>query len=222
MKKSTPLASSLIPEYDSQSLYPYRKALSSSQFLRYEESPELFYTEYVMGIKKPPSKPMLIGSVFSALHADRQFDFRQALADINAPKHLADLFEREIKKLPVVPAEVPLICNYNGWELRATLDGFVEDEYTIIENKTGQTEWTQERANYSDQITFQAFCHWKKYGVIPKKIIVNWLCTKSKSNGVRTFKTSRSIQNLKNFSKRIDVVLANIEAENWTTPIYRQ
>jgi hypothetical protein len=33
----------VMPEYDLQTLYPHRKAISSTQFLDYEQSPGDFY-----------------------------------------------------------------------------------------------------------------------------------------------------------------------------------
>ena len=215
---------SKLPSYDFASLYPNTKTLSSSQFLCYEKDPKDFYVKYVLGANKTKSVAMSIGSIFSALYADRQIDFRKLLQEAGAPKRIADLFEQVIKRFPMLKngnAEFPMICEHNGWKFRATLDGFVEEYHTIIENKTGQVEWTQERANFTDQITFQAWTHWKKYKIPPRKILVNWVNTKANANKpVHSFNTSRSIKNLKMFERRVDVVLENLEAGNFTKQIY--
>ena len=216
-----------IPEYDYKSLYPYTKTLSSSQVLLYEEDPSAFYTEYVLGVRRPESVAMLQGSIFSELHRDRNFDFRTALADAGAPKRIGDLFENVIGKFPVVPAEVEMICEHNGWKFRATLDGYVHEEHTNIENKTGGATrmhpegWTQERVNFSDQITFQAWCKWKRDGITFKTILLNWVDIRPRApRPLTTFKTSRRVPALKNFERRVEAVVAGIEAENWTEPIY--
>jgi len=211
-----------IPEYNLKELYPNTKMLSSSQVLKYAESPADFYTEYVLGVKRPPSVPMLIGSIFSALHEFRDFPAREALLQVKAPKRIGDLFEDVIRHFPVVPSEVALIADHKGWQFRATLDGFVEEEYIIIENKTGQVEWTQERTNFSDQITFQSWCHLKKYNVLPLKILLNWVNTAPQARKtLTTYKTSRTMKNLVRFENSvIDLVIDGIEAENWTKPIY--
>lgn len=207
--------------YDFKSLYPNKKTLSSSQFLLYEEDPKQFYLEYVLEARREASKAMMIGSIFSALHEDRKFNFREELLKIKAPKRIGDLFDEVIKKFPMVPAEIALKCKVGKWTLRATLDGFLEDYHTIIENKTGQVEWTQERADFSEQITFQVFVHYVKYGIPPKQIILNWVNTSSKSTRkILTFKTSRTIRMLKIFEGRVDRVIENLEAENFHKNIY--
>ncbi len=207
--------------YDFKSLYPNHKTLSSSQFLLYEDDPEKFYLEYVLGARRKSSKAMMIGSIFSALHEDRKFNFREELLKIKAPKRIGDLFDEVIKKFPIVPAEIALKCKVGKWTLRATLDGFLEDYSTIVENKTGQVDWTQERADFSEQVTFQAFVHWKKYGIPPKQIILNWVSTSPKSTQkIITFKTSRSVRTMKVFEQRVDRVIENIEAGNFTRNFY--
>lgn len=210
----------VLPEYNWQELYPYTNILSSSQVLKYLEDPQAFYTEYVLGVKNEPSTPMLIGSIFSELYRDRAFPCREALAQVKAPKRLAETFEAAIRRLPVVPAEVPVIAHHRKWKFRATLDGYVASEYTIIENKTGQTLWDQERVNFNKQLTFQAWCHWKKYGIIPKRIQLNWVNTSAKSTTLlMSFKTTRSVKGLRQFENLIDLAVDGIEAGNFTTPI---
>lgn len=213
-----------IPEYDVKSIYPNKKRLSSTQFLDYEEDPEAFYLSWVMGIRKPPTVPMQIGSVFSAKYADRSLDADSCLKQLECKPDFIKMFNTAVTRLPVLKGghpEYPLVCEYRGWEFRATLDDYVGASFVVIENKTGQVEWDQDRANSSDQVTFQAWCHWVKYGVAPSKIILNWWNTKQKNFcDVRSFKTSRSVKYLKQFQERVDVVIDNLNAENFTKKIY--
>lgn len=210
-----------LPEYDFKSLYPYKKKLSSSQVLKYIESPQDFYIEYVLGVKKPPSVAMMTGSIFSALHEDRKFPAREALTQIKAIRRIADLFEKVIKRFPIIPSEIAMICKHKGWEFRATLDGYVHEQHADIENKTGMMEWTQRRTDESQQITFQAWCKLKRDGLLFKKILLNWVDTRASApKDLVTFKTSRSEEQLQKFETLIDLVIEGIEAENWTKPIY--
>lgn len=224
------LAPIILPSYDRATLYPNKKRLSSSQFLKYEENPCLFYTDYVIGVHRESSPAMVIGSIFSAVYADRDFPYIRALDTLvpvgKSRPHIARAKERFAKALAIFPPinpEYPLIAEFNGWEFRASLDDVFLDTHTIIENKTGETEWTQERTNFSEQITFQAWAYWKKYGIIPRKIMLNWVdlrSTPSASSLPVTFKTSRSISALQQFENRIKYVIENIDAGNFTNQIY--
>lgn len=213
-----------IPEYDIKSLYPNTKTISSTQFLDYEEDPASFYLKWVMGVRGEDSVPMQIGRIFSAKYADRSLDAGACLKEIGCKTDFIKMFETAVARLPVLKGghpEYPLVCEYRGWQFRATLDDYVGASFVVIENKTGQTVWDQERANISDQVTFQAWVHWVKHGVAPSKILLNWWNTKQKNFcDVRSFKTSRSVKYLKQFQERIDIVIDNLEAQNFTNKIY--
>lgn len=214
-----------LPEYDSATIYPHQQALSSSQFLLYEKDPAEFYVRYVLAPNaQEPSVAMAQGRIFSALYADRSLDFRAHLLAVKAPPRIADRFEAVIKLFPVLKGgspEYPLRVKHGEWEFRATLDDFVEKQYTIIENKTGEREWTQERVNFDDQLTFQAWCHWKKFGVPPRKIILNWVdCRARATRYLQSFSTTRSVRALKQFEDRVDLVIENLQAGNFSKNIY--
>lgn len=213
----------MLPEYDYKSLYPYTKTISSSQFLCYETDPEKFYIENVLGVRREATTAMTIGRIFSAAYADRNLDYRKFLGDLGVKQGFIDLFGQALSRFPVQKKghpELPLICEFKGWKFRATLDDYVKDTVTIIENKTGQSVWTQERANYDNQLTFQAWVHWKLHGVPPRKILLNYWNTKSKHVDIRPFKTSRSIANLRQFEKRVEAVIEHLEAGNFSNRIY--
>lgn len=217
---------SILLKYDRENAYPNKKILTSTQFLTYEKSPQQFYTEYVFGKKRQSSNAMNAGKIFSSLFADRSFDHIKACQELHVkPKRLAGVMGEAIKFLPELPkknCEVALIAKVGkGWSIRATLDGYVPEFFDIIENKTGQVEWTQERVNFSDQLTFQALAHKLKFGVKPRKILLNWVDFRANPKRlVSNFKTSRSEKAMTILLNRIKVVIENIEAENWTNPIY--
>ncbi len=212
-----------IPEYERSSIYPNCNALSSSQFLRYEDDPRKFYVEYVLGVRQKPSQAMHVGRVFSACYADRSMNPADYLHGKTGTK-IAERMKEAISRFPVLKGgspEFPIWAELNKWKFRATLDDFVESSFLVVENKTGMVPWTQERVNFSDQLTFQAWCHWKEYGVPPRKIILNWWNTKCKDYiDIHTFTTSRGVMNLKRFENRVVVVIKNLNAGNFTKPIY--
>jgi hypothetical protein len=204
-------------EYGHKKLYPFKKVISSTQFLDYEKNPQDFYMRWVLGVKQIETPPMLVGRIFSELFADRKFDFRAELIAMGATYYI-EIFERAIKLFPALPAsqcEHELTPSFKGFKLRATLDGKTDD--MIIENKTGKTEWTQYRADTSDQITFQSFCWYLKYKQVPPRIMLNWVDCRSKNPAkpVRTFYTQRTEQQLLEFKPRVEVVIEKIKVEDW-------
>ena len=217
------MENNLIPSYDSASIYPFCKCLSSSQFLLYESNPQEFFMRYELGVGGRMTPAMNLGRIFSACYQNRSLDAKAILSENGFAPRIIELFIAALACFPVQKygsPELPMRCEFNGWEFRATLDDYIEKTLTVIENKTGQTEWNQERVNFSDQITFQAWTHWKLKGIPPRKIILNWWNTKNRNLDVRTFKTSRSLGCLRNFDKRVEVVVQNIEAKNFTNPLY--
>lgn len=205
-------------DYGLKDLYPFKKVLSSTQFLDYEKDPQEFYMRWVLGVKQIETAPMIVGRIFSELFADRKFDFRAELLKINA-KYYISVFERAIKLFPELPAkdcELELKPRFKGFRIRATLDGKVK---TIIENKTGKTEWTQERADTSDQITFQCLCWYLEYKKLPPPVMLNWVdCrTKNPVKPVLTFYTERNKEQLDYMAERVARVIENIKIENWGT-----
>ena len=212
-------------EYNFKELYPNYKRLSSSQMLLYEKDPEAFFLEYTMGVRRESTNAMNFGKLFSAAYADRKYDWREGAKYLEIkPVRLYDLLERALKAMPELPkeqCEFQLRFKYNGWYMRITPDAVIQTQHDLIENKTGQVEWTQERANFDDQITLQAWGYWKKYGIQPRRIWLNWVDTSPKATKlIHTFKTTRSIKNLRNMDARVEVVIKGIEAENFTKNIY--
>jgi len=213
-----------LPEYDTKSLYPNEKALSSSQFALYEEDPQAFFLKYMLGAKGEPSQAMSIGRIFSAAYADRTLPFKPYLEEAGCSPKFINLFAEALAKFPVIKGGRPeheIWVSYRGWKFRATLDCYVDWCFMDVENKTGKMPWTQERTNFSEQITFQAWTHWLKHKVPFRSITLNWWNTGIVSHvAIQSFKTSRSITALRAFQARVDVVIDNLEAHNFTNPIY--
>ncbi len=220
-------------DYKANELWPHTKVLSSSQFLLYLASPERFGVEYKDGLPRSEGHALRLGRGFSEAFADRQFDLR---AYAKAEKLRMPEVERLIAALPLLAhaerCEEELFADVGrGWKLRATLDGYNPSRWEIIENKIGAEPndytrrmgipmgWTQERVNFDNQLTFQAFVHWKAITVQPSRIVLNWIPTTKSKTMVHRFKTSRSIAKLKQFGDLVAVVIENIEAGNFSRPI---
>lgn len=212
-------------DYDHDSLYPNKKCLSSSQVITYYENPARFFEESVMGVRKDSSEAMFIGSVFSAMYADRKFKWREALKNwgvTNARIYRA--LEDAIAAFPVMPkkwCEVPLKCTYRGWTFRATLDGYWDNRIDI-ENKTGCTVWDEDRFNESIQITFQYWVKWKKDGKLFDECQCNWVDLRASAPQlVNTFTTHRTVEQMLEMQNIVDSVIDGIEAEDWTESNYK-
>jgi hypothetical protein len=171
-----------------------------------------------MGIKKT-SPQMHIGKVFSAMYADRKFKWREALREggiTNARIYRA--LEEAIAQFPVIPkkmCEYPLKCKYRGWTFRATLDGYYDNRIDI-ENKTGQMEWTQERADESEQVTFQYWVKFKKDKELFEVCQLNWVDLRSNYKRlVNPFVTHRTLEQIAEFEILVDQAIDGIEAGNW-------
>lgn len=209
--------------YNHAELYPNTKMLSSSQILSYIEDPREFYQEYVLEVRKKQSQAMLNGTIFSELFAGVTEKERIELLSLLRPKRLVHTFTEAVQALPQIPSkycELPLKPKVGEWKIRVTPDALLADQFEIIENKTGKVPWTQNRVNFSEQITIQAWAFWKVHGVPPKRITLNWINTDVHSQKlIQTFKTSRGMRPIKRMDDLISLVIENIEAENFTRHI---
>lgn len=212
-------------DYNSKELYPNTKTLSSSQFLDYLKDPFEFHLKWVLGVNGKEGPALKFGKIFSEAYADRSYDYHKELSEDQA-----NIITRALPFLPELPkkfCEYPLRPKFKGWTIRITLDGFEPEKYQIIENKTGAegngwvVGWTQERVNSSDQLTLQSWGFWKIKGVPPTRTILNFIPTsKNPKSPVQIFRTTRSIKYLKLFERKVEAVIENIEAGNFTRKLY--
>lgn len=210
----------VIPEYDHETIYPNAKRISSSQFLLYLENPQQFYIENVLGLRREATTPMLIGRIFHACYENRSIDPVPLLKELGCKPEFCHMIVDALARFPKAnKPETALIAAFSGWEFRATVDDIYPNVHTIIENKTGGKPWTQDRANTDWQITFQAWCYWKKYGIMPRRITLNWVDTSSKTVKIKSFHTTRRIAKLREFDRIAQLVIEGIECENWTTQV---
>lgn len=215
--------------YNKTELYPNTKSLSSSQLIYYPKDPYQFYCEWVMKMERPKSPAMCFGIAFSEAYADRSFDYVTYCLENKVNKRLIGLMAEVLPLFPALPeedCEFELWIDHRGWKFRVTLDGFIPDDGIIIENKTGQVYWHQERVDDDLQLTIQIWAYWRKYGELPKQLLLNWVDTSAQATKkIWTFKTKRTITQLKAFEKYyLDVVIDNLEAKNFSNkvPVWEQ
>ena len=105
-------ASLLLPTYDSTSLYPLERVLSSSMIKTFYDSEEDFFTRYMVG-GQPLTVPLIIGSVFSAMYQYDEFDPTEALTLIGKQK-LIPVLEDARKRIPRigVTKEDAIVVNF--------------------------------------------------------------------------------------------------------------
>lgn len=224
-------------DYKRETLYPYTRTLSSSEVLDCAKSPPDFYVKWVkpsklealgladiLGVtEKEGSAALHTGIAFGELYADRSFDYLTYMRIHKIPKRLVELVGSVIKYFPKpnLP-EHELTCRHSGWTFRATLDDFYPQYKIIVEHKTSALLWTQEVVDSHDQVTFQQWVYWKKYGELCKHTLLNYVDTSTGARfPVQTFVTVRTREQLIAFEELvIDKVLAIITAENWNGSIY--
>jgi len=211
-------------DYNHKELYPNTKQLSSSQVLDFIRNPSDFHVTWVMGVREEPSQPMINGSVFSELFAGATGEERKELLSLLRPRRLIDTYLAALKVLPNIPpqfCEVSIRAKVGSWKVRVTPDALLAEQYEIIENKTGQKPWDQERCNFDQQITMQAWAFWKKYGVPPKRIRLNWVNTSLHSTKVvESFVTRRTMTSIKRMDALVQTVIEHIEAGDFTSSLY--
>ncbi len=208
-------------DYKREELYPHTKVLSSTQVSDYEKNPAEFYAEWVATMTRTQSPAMLVGLAFSELYADRSFNHSEWLLERFVSVKMIDKLTQAITFFPKpYEPELELRPKLGAWTIRVTLDDYIRKSLTIIENKTGKIAWTQERVNYSDQLTIQAWAHWKLYGVVPRSIILNWVNLNSGGKLIHTFKTTRSLKAVKQYEQRILTIIKNIHAGNFSKALY--
>jgi len=208
-------------DYNAKALYPHHKKLSSTQVLDYAKDPALFHLRWVDGVPMKMSPALAFGIGFAEAYADRNFDYKTYMLKYKVAKRLISHMDYVLPMFPELPkgcAEYELICEHRGWKFRITLDGFLEDQGMVIENKTGQLVWDQNVCDNHPQITMQSWAYRKKYGKLAKKIMVNWVDTSTQAKKpIHTFHVKRSISELNVFEKNvIDKVIDNLEAGNFS------
>lgn len=183
-----------------------KKYLSYSQINLWKRSPEKYKRTYFEGEEYPTNQAIDFGKNFAEiLEGKKKTDdiiVQGVICQI--PKY--DTIEKEIK----VKIEDINLLGY--------LDSYCSKTHNFYEYKTGKMDWTQDKVDKADQITFYAMLVYLKYKVVPKNISLIWAKTEIEDDiiqftgDVKEFKTSRVLVDIlkmmvevKKIAKEIDV-----------------
>ena len=170
----------------------YNKYISYSRLNSYEDG--RYYKEYILGIKLK-SKYMDFGS-----YVHRELE----------KKETDDIMISSLKCLfpKYQQAEQKMYAELEKIKLFSIIDVFSEESKAFGDYKTGKN-WTQSKADKSDQITFYCLVIFRNFGYIPKTRI-HWLETSEDENGnvyltghAETFETTRTIKDILLMAGRI-------------------
>lgn len=174
---------------------------SWSQFYVYNDNPERYYMEYVLGVKKPPTQKMTLGSIahkafegvsekewmLDLIHAGFTPDYKRGIYE--AARRLPQVYEHEAEIR--VPCPLKTITHEGKpLEYLAYLDGLnLNVDWELHEYKTGAA-WNQKRVDEHEQLTFYAMLIKEKYGKLPKRIFLHHITLPS--GKLKTFETRRT------------------------------
>jgi hypothetical protein len=187
-------------------------------------SPEDYYTKYVLGLFEPPSPKMLLGTIFSDAYSglsrsqkdpNLPYDWRLALKYPqnyykDAPDHLTYTsdYERKMEKALKHPelvqaessnCERTILVETDICSLQAKNDAYIPSQNLVIENKYGMP-WTKERVNLHDQLTFYSYVVYLKHGKIP---LVRLQSVNSANGEVKAFEIKKKKKDFVELRKKI-------------------
>lgn len=174
-----------------------REYISWSQLTIYEQDPELYVKVYIRGERMPINRGMALGSeIATALETGEPTGdlVKDLVIDGMGSLDLRDkMFKATIDDIPIV----------------FRIDSASKDLDYIKEFKTGETKWTQKKADEHGQITFYCAGVRALTSKIPKAELV-WAPTK-KVNGkpeltgeIKRFKTNRTLTDILKMQARIN------------------
>jgi len=192
--------------------------ISWSQFWLYSKSPRMYFEQYVLGLRPEPTKKMVFGSIFSKAYENRRNGRYDPYKELKERGFTAD-YERVLRsalsQLPPLEGEEcekTFEIENKPLNLLGKFDGVIESKNLIIENKTGAT-WTQERADTAPQLTFYALVYYLATGRNPRMVLNS---VRQSDGKVFSFKTKRTVEQMKELKKVIDDVADRIKRGVWS------
>lgn len=179
--------------------------LSWSQINTYLRDPKDYYVQYVLGQKREPNEPMILGSIYHSAFEDHRgaWEIDLVNAGFTSDKHrmIVDAL-LHLKKFPepkLKEDKAKFLVTYSPVNLLIKLDGYTPPN-KITEYKTGASNWTEERANTDGQIKFYSFVHYLKYGKVPTVTLHSF---STKTGRIVTFKIKLKVREFAPEMKRI-------------------
>lgn len=183
----------------------------SELYTFYEKGEQDYFRNYILGIREPPSEPMIYGKIVHEALADDKYDWKKELIK----QGFTSDKERITKK---ILAEVPrcrkrevgiYVDTDDGFQIYMGLDGV--DNNFLTEFKTGQI-WTKERADEHKQITMYTLAWFIQFGVIMPFRLITISSTTGKHKILWTERTPQQLNDMMNKLKQFK---AELEALNW-------
>lgn len=187
------------------------KPLSWSELDKFENDFDSWYMQYVIGIKEPPTKPMIRGTDihrFLQTGSTAGWDKRYTPDEVRVHDKIAKAFQTafasqefqyEVRTAAVV-ANIPTI---GFW------DGYHESSNAILEIKTGASVWSEHEAKTHGQLAFYAAQAMAR-GMV--QIPEFWLFSASTTNGkTAIYKVNISESQLEVIKSRITNAWAKMD-----------
>lgn len=151
-------------------------------------NPEKWYQGYVLGIKDPPSKEMIFGSMVD----------RRIQTDLE--------FLPELERYPIMQHKMQPV--YEGIPLIGLADHWSPFEKRLADDKTGRVAWTKKKADETGQLTLYAAMLYLEEGIKPEEIefAIRWLPTVLTDNGMVQFADPFEIQHFKSTRSMVDIL----------------
>lgn len=156
-----------------------------AQFRNY--SKEGWYNKYILGIKDPPNKQMIFGSM------------------------VGKKLETDPTYLPEIPRQSTMEYKFTAKVNDIELVGYADSygDLTIREYKTGKTPWTQKKVDEHGQITMYALMEYLNEKIKPEdiKMSLHWIPTCEDENGEIQFVEPLVVQHFETKRTTKDVLL---------------
>ena len=190
-----------------------KRHLSYSEFYLYLRDEKEYYRRYIEGEKFEPTPEMTLGTIIHQALEDKTYDWISALREANMSRKrviVRKLLDKMERKLPVEPEAKVMSKTKSGVALFSIFDGLDRKERYLDEFKTSANEyWNQKMVDGHLQLSFYAWVYWPNYHSYLKEIRLHFLNTKKGT--VKTFKTVRSITDIKKIEDQVEGVIKELQ-----------
>ena len=184
-----------------------KKYLSYSQINLWKWSPLKYKKIYFEGEEYPTNQAMDFGKNFAEIMEGKKKTDDIIVQGVMCQIPKYDTAEKEIK------------TKIEDINLLGYLDSYCSKTHNFYEYKTGKMDWTQNKVDKADQITFYAMLIYLKYKVIPENIGLIWAETEIEDNMVRftgnvkRFETNRALVDVLKMMAEIKKIAKKISVE---------
>lgn len=186
------------------------REVSFSEFTSFQEGLAPYYNKYIMGIREPASRPMILGNILHGACLEKK-----SLTEELEKQYFTSDTIRVCKKILENPiweeVEHPEHLLVVPEKYQARIDDFHSNVPLIRDLKTGEQLWTQDRADQSTQLTFYAMVYFDLFGTIPELEIIS---ASTKSGKVVVLKTQRDEFQIEALRYEVDNMIDFLKRHN--------